>query len=142
MVQKLEDLITNLEAATEGNSELNRAIDLLLNSGAYVWSPEWYSGPPNDYLRWPDPSPGVAKYRNIHRYTISVDMALTIVPKGWTVARINQNDDRTWACELRRGYLTSYTAVVFGGKYHKDPTAALAVCKAAINARRYEAEVG
>ncbi len=79
----MEELIKSLEAATEGSRELDRAIDLYLNPDTEIWSPDWYSGGKNEYLRWPDPSPGVAKYRHVYHYTTSLDAAMALIVKGW-----------------------------------------------------------
>lgn len=80
-------LIARLQKASGSDRgelrELDRQIDLLLHPGAWIWSPEWYSGGRNEYIRWPDPKPGVAEYRQVHHYTISIDYALTLVPEGW-----------------------------------------------------------
>lgn len=71
-----DELIARVEAELEGSRELDREIDLALNPGAELWSPGWYSGGKNEYLRWPDPKPGVAEYRQVERYTTSLDAAL------------------------------------------------------------------
>lgn len=68
-------------------------------------------------------------------YTTDLNFAFEAKPEGWTLARLNENDDKSWACELREGFLTSYNRVVFGGKNHRDPTAALSLCLAAMRAR-------
>lgn len=125
------ELIARLESATEGSRGIDteihcfihgwRLIEVDARSGAFAWehkAQEFVSGPLG------------APY-----YTTSVDAALTLVPKGWTTARICENDDKSWAVELREGYLTSYTRVVFGGKNHHDRTPALALCIASLRAR-------
>lgn len=83
-MSELAELIARLGNASEGSRELDRAIDLAMNPDAALWSPGWYSGGRNEYLRWPDPAPGEAKYRQIYRYTTSLDAALSLVPEGWS----------------------------------------------------------
>lgn len=129
----LSALIARLERATGPSNDLDEAI------AAVALTPDGVdrlvavpgASAPVQMYRYPDGSRGSAR-----RFSHSLDAALTLVPEGWTVARINQNDDRTWAVELRRGFLTSYTAVVFGSKEHKDPTPALGVCVASLRARQ------
>lgn len=70
---------------------------------------------------------------NIPRCTASLDAAMQLVPRGWTVANIGQGDDGLWWCELREGYLTSYNHVAISG--YKINTAAQAVAASALRAR-------
>jgi hypothetical protein len=130
-----------LIAALERAKGEDRRIDVA------IW--ELFEADPKKYRRTPPDRPKYSDWESCHdgvwgdfypslnakRYTGSIDDALTLVPKGWTVARINQNDDKTWACELREGFLTSYNRVVFGGDKHKDPSAAIALCIASLRAR-------
>lgn len=41
-----------------------------------------------------------------------VNLMLTLVPEGWTVARIGQDDHKLWWVELRQGFATSFDNVV------------------------------
>lgn len=56
----------------------------------------------------------------------------------WTIAelRFNQNDDKTWHCELRKGHLTAYSSVVIAGGFSKYSsglqTPALSICLALV----------
>lgn len=87
----MRELIERLEMAQKSSRELDRAIDLAMNPEARLWSPEWWSGGRDEYLRWPDtPAPKdwplgetVAHYRHVHHYTSSLDAALTLVPEGY-----------------------------------------------------------
>jgi hypothetical protein len=70
-------------------------------------------------------------------YTASADAALGLVERmlpGWTVATIGQQDDKTWFCELREGYRTSYTRVAMSDRRTKPPTAPLAILDALLSA--------
>ena len=58
---------------------------------------------------------------------------MTLVPEGWILANIGQNDDKSWYAELREGYRTSYNRVAVSDL--KTPTAALALCIAALKAK-------
>lgn len=83
----------------------------------YCWRKEYRSG----------------EWMPLPRYTASIDAAMTLVPEGWTVAHITQNDDKSWFVELREGFLTSYTRVVMSPL--KTSTPAIALCIAALKAR-------
>ena len=105
-------LLEKLEAATEGSRELDAAIHK---------------------RQFPDYNTG-AIGSECPTYTTSIDAALALVERvvpGWTIARMGQEDDRQWTCELRRGYLTSYDLVKGGFKF---PTLPLAICIALIKA--------
>lgn len=72
-------------------------------------------------------------------YTGSIDAALALVERvlpGWTVANLSQQDDKSWFCELREGFLTSYDRVATSfGAYGKLPlTAPLAILAALLRA--------
>ena len=67
-------------------------------------------------------------------YTASLDAAMTLVPEGWTIATIGQNDDKSWFVELREGFLTSYNRVAMSPI--KTVTPAIALCIAAIAASK------
>lgn len=123
-------LIARLEVATEGSAGLDAEIAEVVG-----WK---HNASPNPNNPWHWKAPDGQGYVHPPFFSRSLDAALTLVPEGWTVARINENDDKTWACELREGYLTSYTHVVFGGEKHKDATAALALCIAALKVRKAE----
>jgi hypothetical protein len=41
-----------------------------------------------------------------------IDSLIDLIPAGWTLANLSQQDDKSWFCELREGYLTSYGRVV------------------------------
>ena len=72
-------------------------------------------------------------YIAVPAYTASIDAAMTLVPEGWTVAHITQNDDKSWFAELREGFLTSYNRVATSPINTATP--AIALCIAALKAR-------
>lgn len=67
-------------------------------------------------------------------YTASLDAAMMLVPEGWSVG-IHQQDSG-WVVELRRGYNTSYSTVVFSETRpsKRAATPALALCAASLRA--------
>lgn len=76
-----------------------------------------------------------------------LDAAMTLVPEGWVVARIGQDDGKRWWAELRHGFITSFDEVVIGENsawaphWDQEPPlrgchgAALALCAASLRAR-------
>ncbi len=69
----------------------------------------------------------------VRHYTTSLDDAMSLRPKGWTIANLGEGDDGTWWCEMREGYLTSYGAVAIS--HLKCATPVLALTAAALRAR-------
>lgn len=67
-----------------------------------------------------------------------LDAALMLVPEGWTVATISQNDDKSWFAELREGFLTSYNRVALSPVKSSTP----ALCIAALRAQQKECNNG
>ncbi len=147
----LDQIIAELEKATGPSAAFDCRIflalfdkQIMVDTGGYgkntrpvryksarqIWTDAW--------PHWEDSceTKDLAAHLGCPSYTSSIDAALTLVPEGWTVARINQNDNYTWACELRKGHLTSFDKVVFGGKKHADPTPAIALVIAALRARK------
>lgn len=65
---------------------------------------------------------------------------------NWTLAnvRFNQNDDKTWHCELRKGHLTAYSSVIIAGNFSKYnsglKTPAKAICLAIVRVIMQEAK--
>lgn len=78
----------------------------LLRTVGYVWN--------IDLGRWerttgsPVLMAEAAQFSPLLNESDAFTLVRQIVP-GWTVGNIAQQDDRTWFCELRKGYLTSYT---------------------------------
>ena len=137
----LPELIAALKAAAEPSRELDLAIrDIeILWTGTIqigeIGGDDWLYLGVNGPFPYRHPVGYVSNSPKIvycPRYTGSIDAALTLVPKGWRVATIGQNDNGSWWCELREGHITSYASVVFG---LKSPTAPLALCIAALKAR-------
>ena len=138
-------LLSKLAAAKEGARELDARIAIEIG-----WRPDWLrdskgvfeldlSDKLGPVLRWQAAGMRRTKWgpseREFPRWTESVDAALSLVPEGWTVASIGQNDDKTWHVELREGYRTSYNRVVIAPDNYKAATPALALATAAMKAR-------
>lgn len=71
--------------------------------------------------------------------TASLDAAVAFkeqVLPGWIIASIGQQDDRSWAAELRKGFRTSYTHVATSGGLRrcKPPNGAIALLIATLRA--------
>lgn len=81
----LLDLARRCEEATGPDRDLDKPIGVAVNDGSYLWTPDWWSGGPDEFLRWPDEPSGEAKYETLPYYTASLDAALTLVPAGWMV---------------------------------------------------------
>ena len=135
-------LIEMLEKAPKGSRMLDWAIAEKLGEvpphsvRTIGWDYDWYRLPGEWSLSKALDSEG----RNMTSWmpcprTTSIDAALEFKPKGWTLANLCENDDKTWHCELREGYLSSYKRVVFGHDHYKAATAALALCIASLRAR-------
>lgn len=135
----MEDLIAELESVKEGTMELDCRIhsELLgLDFCSVLGSVR--EGETEYFARRPAKEGDVMECQDQYcarSYSNSLDAALDLVPTGWTVARIGQNDDKTWTAELREGLYFSYSRVVFGPSDHKAPTPALALAIAALKAR-------
>lgn len=96
-------------------------------SGAVHMGLDWYD--PEGKLSSPPPA-----------FTGSADAAMKYLPSGWT-AQMSQDDAGGWFVELRRGYKTSCSAIIFSrSRYPRHPTLPLAICSAAARARRFEAD--
>lgn len=141
--QSLLDLAARAEAAEGADRELDEAIALAVHDGAEIEIRM------HNYIMEPDPwlrrlRPGDPNFSSgyslerLPRYTASIDSARTLVPSGWSIG-IHQQDSG-WVVELRKGYNTSYSAVVFSetrpGKRATAP--ALALCAASLRARAQE----
>lgn len=72
--------------------------------------------------------------------TASIDAALALTERllpGWTIAHLTQQDDKTWFCELREGFLTSYNRVAMsetGYGKNRPKTLPLAILQALLSA--------
>ena len=105
-----QSLIERLEKLTGPDREVDGLIGLLINPGSSLWTPEWWSGGPNEYLRWPDPTPGVARYEMLRHYTSSIDAALTLFVEPEThvaaikIERDPQQFGDNWHVAFRHQY--------------------------------------
>lgn len=107
----MDDLIKRLQEAGAGNFDLDMAIADAAKATDRSWS------------SWP--------------YTTSLDAIVALIGEklaGWTLANLCQQDDKSWFCELREGYLTSYGKVAMSSLRHRPPTAPLACCQALLTA--------
>lgn len=133
------ELIARLEAASEGSRELDRELMLLVGDAREVdhctfYGPDervWYFG---EYERETDLPP-------LPYLTTSLDAIVALIERklpGWTLARLGQNDDKTWHAELREGYLTSYDRVATSSYRpgSRPASPALALCIALLRALR------
>ncbi len=90
--------------------------------------------------QWVTGGYGRYEFHEPPEFTGSVDAALSLVERvlpGWTIASMSQQDDKTWFCELRKGHLTSYSAVAMSetayGK-HRPANLPLAILSALLKA--------
>ena len=123
-------LIKQLEAATEGSRKLDGLIGLDDNPGYHLWTPEWWSGGPNEYLQL-DSNPN--KYHQLPRYTQSIDAAWNYVPDGFHI--IFLLEERGHSDEpYKPTYRAGIEQWVTGGNYFaaQAHTPALALCIAAL----------
>ena len=107
----LHDLAARCESATGPDRELDRDIANAVGVGSFF-----------------------ASGNEAFAFTTSIDAALTLVPDGWTFANLSQGDRGNWWCELRKGFLTSYSSVAIGTQLNST-TPAFALCAAALRAR-------
>lgn len=125
----LDTLISRLETVEEGSRELDAEIwratcDLPAGYSWRVLNGEWCQVGPA----------GVSDVEICDlAYSTSLDAAMSLRPKGWTIANLGEGDSGTWWAELREGYCTSYGRVAMSPI--KTPTAALALCIASLRAR-------
>lgn len=72
----------------------------------------------------------------VPRFTSSLDAAVSLVPDGWKIANLGQDDHGLWWCELRTPYITSFSKDGVVLCPMKRPSAALALCMTALKARQ------
>lgn len=124
----IDELVERLTATTKPDRELDDEI------ATQIWGEPEVIGSPGAVrsLMWHQST--FIYYSISPEFTGSVDIALTLlVPEGWTVASIGQDDNKAWHVSLHYGYRTSYGKVELGGP---SPTPALALGVAALKARR------
>lgn len=120
----LQSLIARLEKATGSSRELDAEI-----AHAVGWTTR--AGEPYPWL-----SPSGCREIAQPTYTSSTDDALTLVPAGWTVGGLRQNDNKQWTAELREGFATSHSRVVIepSGDNYRGTTLPMAIVTAALRA--------
>lgn len=111
----------------EAGREVDEAIALAIG-----WKP--HPAPEQShYWQSPDKSQWVLGTSD---YSTSIDAAVTLVPDGWTVGGLRQDDRKCWHAELREGHATSFDRVIIVPCAligFRSPAAALAL--AALRAR-------
>lgn len=132
---QLSDLLARIEAAERGNHTLD--IELAEALGALVMRGHRRIGYAMRLAPWESYSGTV--WTAIPDFTTKVDDAMRLVAKtrpNWTFAHLTQQDDKTWFCELREGFLTSYIRVAMSSTLHarRPKTPALAICQALLRA--------
>ena len=105
----MDDLITRLEMAVDGNRKLDSDIQEVLTGKGFSENDDWQAP-------WP-------------HYTSSVDAALMLVPEGWEASIVVEVDRRSSVRVWKRLGETTRTPI------YEAPTPALAVCIAALKAR-------
>ncbi len=132
-----QSLISRLEKTEGPDRELDAQIELALDFPDYRVPKELLNLKSGGYQEALErlTHDGFGSGRSPHRYTAALDAAVELVPEGWTIACIGQDDNKKWWCELRRGYQTSYN-LVFISQHHE--TAACAVSEVALKARASE----
>jgi hypothetical protein len=114
----MNNIIEKLEAATGPDRELDCWVQCIKDGDDF----EIFRRVVPDFHQWTCPY-----------YTASIDAAMALVPEGWTVANLGEQDDKSWWCELRKGFLTSYSTVALSNL--RTPTPALAICIAALKGK-------
>ena len=123
-----DDLLARLESATGPDRELDAAIAVA--SGKYVREKrgrdrqEWFYSTERDYDRRCLYYGGTQ--RTLEAYTDSIDASLTLVPEGFYYTLGKSASDEFW-CHVESG-----CEIWIGSA----PTLALAICIAALRARR------
>lgn len=102
----LLELADRCEASDGPDRALDTAIAVAID---YRW-PEWEEGDllisamaAKHGLEWAVQrvtASNASIWRNLPACTASVDAAMTLVPEGWRVAALSENDGRRWSCEL------------------------------------------
>lgn len=131
----LAQLIGRLKAASEGSRPLDWLIAEEIGDEAFRLKA----------AAWPPFAPGSKIDKGIPAFTTSLDAIVALIERklpGWTVARLGQNDDKTWHAELREGYLTSYDRVATSSYRpgSRPATPALALCIAFLRALQAQQE--
>lgn len=76
----MQDLIDRLEKATGPDRSLDQAIALIAFPDCELWSPELWSGGPNEYIKREKPE---LWYDQILHYTQSMDAAMSLLPASF-----------------------------------------------------------
>lgn len=130
----MTNLITKLEHAEEGSRELDALVAIALGWTGHKELVVGAMGG-NYYSNWYKDAKGETRFE-LPEWTTCVSTALALVERelpGWVVANLGQSDDRSWWCELRNGYRTSFKKAVMSDL--RMPSPALAICAALLKAK-------
>ena len=136
MTDQIDTLIRELEAAMEGSRELDASIFIEVTPGVKDAGRIDRKGGVVGW--WPKDAP-YRSAREVDPFTTSLDAALSLVPEGWITMHAGQNPvSGTWYWGLHK----QAEAGVNDGRCqqtasdHQTNSSALALCIAALKARR------
>ncbi len=127
------NLLAKLEAATEGSRELDAEIIMEICDDAIIGP--WPCGE-SEPVVFHAQAIGIVDKSPVPAYTTSIDAALTLVPEGWALLRINQYHETSnpawgWGVEMRY-YTNPEIGLAIGESRASLP---LAICIASLRAR-------
>jgi hypothetical protein len=113
----------------EGLQTSDREVDAEIATLA-GWVVKYSRGDPEPYY---EPRIGWS-WQKVLPYTDCLTAAMTLLPEGWRLLLLRQEEDGSWACQLKnRSPRLSYQIACNKGQCAASP--ALAVCAAAFRAR-------
>lgn len=127
----MQDLITRLEAATEGSRELDAEIAVRIKYPTYRYPDPVSNCAPSSWVEAWDRLTGWSVGDPLPRYTRSIDAAMTLVPEGWRVHRMQESDDGRWSAFVVRKH---GLGGISGDEWAEWPTPAIALTIAALKA--------
>lgn len=144
-----DEIIARLEQATEGSQELDAEIDASLRIGKtnlpeWAWAnfPKWRARPDGRVEVAHDDGRGGLSWQP-HPYTTSIDAALSLVPEGWEWCLSSTGTAcicTCWADDSASVFKSTDVKqprqTPFNEWQPKAPTPALALCIAALKARK------
>lgn len=125
-------LAERCERAEGPGRGLDRDFGVVLHPEANLWTPSFWSGGPDEFLRWPDREDGSAVYERLPEYTASLDAAVAVVE-----ARFGKEWALGHSGTLCFAAITNFPKRLEGSSYFND---ALALMAAYCRARAEEAE--
>ena len=151
----MKDLIEKLEAAPEGSRAFDNQVALATGwvrltpsevkrrHGGWIHPSDTRKDGSFNYQTDLDSLHGTDIWRDPLPYTTSIDAALTLVPEGWWISRIYQDEDGFEVTLIDpssdEGMGTpNYVEAVLMADGNGIPTIALALCIAALKAREVQ----